>query len=81
MTVRWGRSRDGYVASKCGRYKIKPEFCGRVTPLWYNVEDTRPGGHGMATLGTQKECKDWVERQIDPPKDVRDWPKITEDML
>lgn len=79
--VCWERSEDGFVKSKCGRYQIIPQFAGRVRPIWYQVEDTQLGGYGMATMGTQKECKVWVEHQIKPPKDDRDWPEITEDML
>jgi len=79
--IRWRRAKDGYVHSHCGRFRIIPEFCGRVRPLWYRVEDTKPGGLGMATLETQKKCKEWVERGLNPPKDDRDWPEITEDML
>ena len=81
MTIKWGRSEDGFVTSKCGRYRIVPQFAGRVQPIWYQVEDRNPCGYGMATLGTQKECKDWVERQTSPRADERVWPKITEDML
>ena len=81
MQIQWRRSQDGFTTSKCGRYKIKPVFASRVQPIWYQVEDTHPGGHGMATQGTQKLCKEWVERQVNPPEDQRDWPTITEDML
>ena len=83
MTVQWGRSEDGFVESKCGRFKIKPIFAGRYKPIWYQVEDTAPGGHGMATQNTQKECKAWLERQVNPPPpDPRfDGLEITEDML
>jgi hypothetical protein len=81
VKIKWQRSEDGFVTSKCGRYKIKPQFAGRVQPIWYQIEDTLPGGHGMATKDTQKDCKEWVEQQVNPPKDQRDWPKITKDML
>ena len=81
--VRWGKSEDGYVTSKCGRFKIIPEFCSRVRPIWYRVEDTQPGGLGMAWKETQTKCKEWVENGLNPPPpdprfaDI----KITEDML
>lgn len=77
--VQWGRSEDGFVKSKCGRFRIIPEFWGRVQPQVYRIEDEQRGGLGMATFETQKKCKDWVKNGLNPPK--RTWPKITEDML
>lgn len=78
--VKWGRSEDGYVESICGRYKITPQFCGRALPIWYEVEDTGPDPYvGTAIFETQKACKAWVERELNPP--VSDHPKITRDML
>lgn len=81
VSVFWERSEDGFVTSKCGRFKIKPQFAGRVKPIWYQVEDTSPGGLGMATCETQKKCKAWVERGLNPPTDPRFSEPITEDML
>jgi len=69
--IKWHRSQDGFCASKCARFKIKPIYAGRCQPIWFEVTDTVPGGFG----------KEWVEHQLNPPKDDRDWPEITEDML
>lgn len=79
MTVKWGKSEMGYVHSKCGRFRIIPEYWGRVNPQVYRVEDKQPGGLGMAWKETQKKCKEWVEHGLNPP--VYDGPEITEDML
>lgn len=35
--IKWGRSEDGYVDSKCRRYKIKPLYFGCVKPQWFEA--------------------------------------------
>lgn len=35
--VKWGRSEEGYVFSKCGRYIIDPVFWGRERPHSYRL--------------------------------------------
>lgn len=79
-SISWGRSEDGYVVSKCGRFRIVPEFCGRSQPIWYRVEDSRADGIGAARFATQRVCKQWVDRSLNPPQE-REWPTVTDDML
>lgn len=37
--IKWGRSEDGFVDSKCGRFSIVPNYCGTTRPQDYNVRD------------------------------------------
>ena len=79
--VKWERSKDGFCKSKCGRFRIKPIFAGRVKPIWYQVEDNDPDNPGVATLGTHRDCRGWVERRKNPPAHRSDWVEITAAML
>lgn len=79
IRIRWNRAVDGFVESKCGRFRVIPEYWGRANPQMYRVEDTMPGGFGIGHFETQKKCKEWVERGFNPP--TYDGPEITEDML
>jgi len=73
--IKWHRSEDGFCSSKCGRYKIKPLYMGRAQPVMFRITDTvtKKAHEGF----TQRDCKTWA----DPPKDDREWPEVTEDML
>lgn len=35
--IQWGRSSEGYVESKCGRYYVNPLYCGTTRPQYYEV--------------------------------------------
>ncbi|MBK1667062.1 hypothetical protein CKO28_03255 [Rhodovibrio sodomensis] len=61
--VRWGRSQDGFVASKCGRFKISPYFAGCTRPVDFSVHDIDAGR--VARRETQRDCKEWAEMQLD----------------
>jgi hypothetical protein len=37
MLIKWNKSEEGYVNSKCGRFEIEPVFIGRTTPQGYNI--------------------------------------------
>lgn len=50
MTVKWNRSEDGYVTSKCGRFHIDPLFMGCTTAQAYHL-------NGVGYYNTQREAK------------------------
>ena len=35
--IKWGRSQEGYVTSKCGRFEISPKFWGNANPTGYEL--------------------------------------------
>ena len=37
--VKWYRSKEGFVESKCGRFSISPEYWGRETAQSYELKD------------------------------------------
>jgi hypothetical protein len=53
--VRWGPSKDGYVESKCGRWRICPLFSGRVRPAWFEL--LRDGAVVERNIDTQRTAK------------------------
>lgn len=55
MKIRWGRSEDGYVDSRCGRFKIRPLYCSCVKPQWY--ETTYYGKTISRWCSTQRDAK------------------------
>ena len=60
--LNWGRSQDGYCASKCGRFRISPLWCGRVNPLFWKLED---GAKLIsAAISTQREAKQIAARIV-----------------
>ena len=63
MLISWSRSEDGFCHSKEGRFQISPIFRGRTKADSYVVRD-RVKGKERSHLETQRECKDWAERQV-----------------
>jgi hypothetical protein len=62
-SVKWKRSDDGYVESTCGRFGIKPLWCGRTTPQFYDAvyrADDRTCEVIVRMVNTQREAKDRV---------------------
>ncbi len=52
--VRWKRSDDGFVVSRCGFWRIAPVYGGGTRPESYKLYfDNRMAGSGQ----TQRECK------------------------
>jgi hypothetical protein len=58
--VKWNRSEEGYCESKCGRYLIKPLYCGQTTAQMYELR-LNDGYARLATCKTQSECKGFAE--------------------
>ena len=60
-TIRWGRSNEGNVDSKCGGWGIAANYCGTCRPQDYNLWDYRDGPGGAVRRGvmiaTQAEAK------------------------
>jgi len=65
VPVKWERSEEGYVDSKCGRFEIVPLFCGTTRPQYYEMYYTDPvmltRRRVVGLADTQRSCKDEVE--------------------
>lgn len=59
MTIRWKRSRDGFVESHCGEWRIVPLFCTCTRPQDYEL--WRRGKIAARMCGTQRGAKDAAE--------------------
>ena len=75
--LKWKRSDDGFVDSKCGRFQIVPRWWGRVAPQEYILEDK---GKQVGSYDTQRAAKNAAERIVNPPEE-EDVPIITPDMI
>ena len=65
--IKWGRSDDGFVDSKCGRFFIVPKFWSCVKPQDFDIEYKGPDGI-KKTIGnrdTQREAKEVAQRWAD----------------
>lgn len=65
--VKWGRSEEGYVESKCGRFDIVPLYMGRCSAQAYNLIDYGPNRNEYKThmSDTQRDCKENAQDIID----------------
>jgi len=63
-SIKWGRSEDGYVDSKCGLFRIVPKWWGRVSPQEYVVE------HRVEETWTRIESAD---TQRDAKRRAQNW--------
>jgi hypothetical protein len=66
MTIQWGRSDNGYVESKCGRFSIHALCMGTTRPQGYELW---ANGHGrIADADTQaqakREAEEWLKRTV-----------------
>lgn len=66
--IKWGRSDDGFIDSKCGQFRLVPKWWGRVNPQEYVVEHQEDDKWVRIASGdTQKEAKryaeDWVHQE------------------
>lgn len=63
--IKWNRSDEGYVDSKCGRFDIEPLYCGTTRPQYYRCYYTDPVTLSRTRVcglaDTQTECKEEVE--------------------
>jgi hypothetical protein len=55
-SIKWGRSDEGFVESKCGRFEISPEYWGCVQPQSYTLIDVIEHKQYRQKV-TQKDCK------------------------
>lgn len=66
----WKKSADGFVESKCGRFRIRPIYWGRVKAIRYELKDLgeltdkeadsgrrRGTGKSLGEFDTQTEAK------------------------
>jgi hypothetical protein len=56
--VKWNRSEDGFVNSKCGDYRIVPKWWGRVQPQEFVLEFM---GKRICSRDTQREAKEQAQ--------------------
>lgn len=55
-TVQWKRSQDGFVESRCGRWKITPEYWSCTDPQAFTLH--RDGKIVARHCETQRDAKD-----------------------
>jgi len=60
--VKWNKSEDGYCESKCGRFKITPQWWGRVQPQEYKITDKVT--EKKSAFSTQRNCKKWADNIV-----------------
>lgn len=60
-TIRWGKSKEGYCDSKCGRFSISPQWCGRVNPVFWKLVDNKTKTETRC-CSTQREAKEAAQR-------------------
>ena len=66
QTIKWNRSENGFVTSKCGRFSVDPLFMGCETAQAYEVFDCSPTGKRIARfLNTQREAKQAAQDFLD----------------
>lgn len=76
--IKWGKSSEGYCASKCGRFTIAPLWCGRVKPQFWKLTDKKTGREARSCF-TQREAKETAERWLNPepaPTEKISWDKL-----
>lgn len=63
--IKWLRSEEGYVDSKCGRFEIVPLWCGTTRPQYFDCYYTDPFDLSRKKVtsltDTQRDCKAEVE--------------------
>ena len=62
MAIKWNRSADGYILSKCGVWEITPLFLGQDKPQMYQV--LRGGFRFEYTYDTQSGAKMFVNEFV-----------------
>ena len=60
--IKWGRSDEGFVESKCGRWHITPLYWGCTRPQAYALRDAK----------TKKKIGAWYETQWDAKQKALD---------
>jgi hypothetical protein len=63
MKIKWGKSEEGYVESKCGRWRIVPLYCGTTSPQMYEIIDDDEGRRW--TGDTQRMLKADAQDAVD----------------
>lgn len=64
MVILWKRSRDGFVESHCGEWRIVPLFCACTRPQDYELWRCGAVRHWKVAArmcGTQRGAKDAAE--------------------
>lgn len=62
--IKWTKSKEGYVESKCGRFAITPLWCGRVQPVFFKLLDKETKMETRSCF-TQREAKQTAQRWAD----------------
>ena len=63
--IRWARSEEGHVASKCGRFHIHPEYHGTTSPQGYRCHDEKTGQRwsGDTQRDLKGDCENVLSRE------------------
>ncbi len=62
VELKWGPSDEGFVESKCGRFRITPNYCGGTRPETYEVRD---GDRQITTMALSvADAKDCAARYL-----------------
>jgi len=66
VKIKWGKSEDGYIESKCDRFRIVPNFWGRCNPQDFTVEykDNDKIIKIRSGCDTQKEAKQEAQKWL-----------------
>ena len=76
--VKWNRSEDGFVNSKCGDYRIVPKWWGRVQPQEFVLEFM---GKRICSRDTQREAKEQAQIHAQFLEEESEITKETEDVI
>ncbi len=55
QVIKWGRSKEGYVESKCGRFDIEPHYYASTYIQGYGLNDRKT--HKSTSADTHNELK------------------------
>jgi hypothetical protein len=61
---RWTPSEDGYTETRCGRFRIEPNWYGRTRPVSYSLYDREASGRPVFGSHTQADCKSRAARKF-----------------
>lgn len=63
--LKWNKSKEGFTDSKCGRFRITPEYWGRCNPQSYKLIITASKS-ATHSFNTQKQAKEYANELINP---------------
>lgn len=64
-TIKWTKSHEGFTESKCGRFRITPEYWGRCNPQSYKLSITASKS-ATYSFDTQTQAKEYAQELTTP---------------